>query len=75
MMPFRFCRFASQVGIAATQLGKKLGLRVIGTAGSAEGLELVKKNGADAVFNHHDKDYVQQVKVSDLSLSLRIIST
>ena len=37
----------AQVGIAATQLGKKLGLRVLGTAGSEEGLELVKKNGAD----------------------------
>ena len=51
------------MGIAATQLGKKLGLHVIGTAGTAEGIDLVKQNGAVQVFNHNDMDYVQQIKV------------
>ena len=51
------------MGIAATQLGKKLGLHVIGTAGTAEGIDLVKQNGADQVFNHNDMENVQQIKV------------
>ena len=62
-MHSRLIYYLLQVGIAATQIGKKLGLRVIGTAGSADGLELVKQNGANQVFNHNDKDYVQQIKV------------
>lgn len=49
--------------MAAIQLGKSIGLRVIGTAGTEEGLKLVKSVGADLAFNHNDKDYVQQVKV------------
>jgi NADPH2:quinone reductase len=35
------------VGIAATQLARAHGLKVIGTAGSASGLSLVKDQGAD----------------------------
>ena len=53
-----------QVGIAATQLAKHAGLTVIGTAGSAEGIELVKGVGtADFAFNHSDPQYLEQIKV------------
>lgn len=40
------------VGIAAIQWAKHLGLKVIGTAGSSEGIELVRKIGADSVYDH-----------------------
>lgn len=53
-----------QVGIAATQIAKHAGLTVIGTAGSAEGIELVKSVGrADFAFNHSDPQYLEQIKV------------
>ncbi|KAF4517695.1 hypothetical protein B566_EDAN016521 [Ephemera danica] len=45
------------VGIAAVQIAKAEGLRVVGTAGSEEGLELVASY-ADLVFNHKEKGYL-----------------
>lgn len=54
----------SKVGIAATQLAKHLGLSVIGTAGSKEGLGIVTGAGrADFAFNHNDPTYIDQIKV------------
>ncbi|GFS25978.1 quinone oxidoreductase [Elysia marginata] len=50
------------VGIAAIQISKKLGLRVVGTAGTKDGMDLVKKTGADFVFNHRDQGYVNAIK-------------
>jgi NADPH2:quinone reductase len=49
------------VGTAAVELGRSHGLRVIGTAGSAEGLALAREHGAHLALNHRDKDYLQQV--------------
>ncbi|GFG33812.1 hypothetical protein Cfor_03512 [Coptotermes formosanus] len=46
------------VGIAAVQIAKAYGLTVAGTAGSIEGMDLVKKVGADHVFNHGEKGYL-----------------
>ncbi len=53
---------AGGVGLAAVQIGVALGARVIGTAGTPDKLNLVKKNGADVVLNYRDDDWVQQVK-------------
>lgn len=53
---------AGGVGLAAVQIGVALGARVIGTAGSADKLELVRRNGADEVINYRDEDWVEQVK-------------
>ncbi len=53
---------AGGVGLAAVQIGAALGARVIGTAGSSDKLELVKKNGADVVINYRDEDWVERVK-------------
>lgn len=50
------------VGIAACQLARAFGLRVLGTAGTSEGIELVLKNGAHQAFNHREKDYVTKIK-------------
>lgn len=45
------------VGTAAVQLGRAAGLRVFGTAGTAEGRTLVEKLGAESAFDHHEAGY------------------
>lgn len=47
------------VGLAAVQWANNAGLKVIGTASSAEGRELVLKNGADQVFDHTEEAHYQ----------------
>jgi NADPH2:quinone reductase len=42
------------VGLAAVQFARAAGLRVIGTAGSEEGLARVQREGAHHVVNHKD---------------------
>jgi NADPH:quinone reductase len=49
------------VGTAAVELGRSHGLRVIGTAGTAEGVKLAREHGAHHVLNHRDTDYLQQI--------------
>ena len=49
------------VGIAAVQLGRGMGLRVLGTAGSPEGANAVREAGADEVFSHHEADYAASI--------------
>ncbi len=55
------------VGIAALQLARAAGLRVFGTAGTPEGLDLILRNGAEAAFNHRDPGYLDQIKVAATS--------
>jgi NADPH2:quinone reductase len=49
------------VGLAATQMGRARGMTVIGTAGTPEGLALVKAQGAHHAVNHREPDYFEQV--------------
>jgi len=49
------------VGIAATQLAVAHGLRVVGTAGTDRGRELVKQQGAQYVLDHHAPDYLEKL--------------
>jgi NADPH2:quinone reductase len=49
------------VGTAAIQIARAHGLRVIATAGTDEGLALVRKEGAHDALNHRDPDYLQQI--------------
>lgn len=49
------------VGSAAVQIGRALGARVIGTAGSAEGRRLVEQLGAEAVLDHGDERHLEKV--------------
>src|SRR5688572_8471017 len=51
------------VGSAAVQIARAHGMRVIGTAGSDEGVRLVREQGAHHVLNHRDADYLQQIPV------------
>jgi NADPH:quinone reductase-like Zn-dependent oxidoreductase len=52
----------SGVGMAAVQVAKLHGARVIATAGSAAKLEQAKTLGADEVIDHHKQDVVAEVK-------------
>lgn len=53
---------ASGVGVAAIQLGKAMGARIVATAGSAEKLEFCKAQGADHVLGYRDGSWVESVK-------------
>jgi len=53
------------VGIAAVQLARAAGLRVIGTAGTEEGQALVLAQGAHVVLNHRSEGYLD--KLADLT--------
>lgn len=61
---------ASGLGIAAIQLGKLLGAKVVTTVGSAEKAETVKKLGADVVINRKEEavDEVLQQHPVDVAL-------
>jgi NADPH2:quinone reductase len=48
------------VGTAAIQLARNAGLRIIATAGTPKGEELVRQLGAVAV-NHRDSDYLSRI--------------
>ena len=49
------------VGIAAVQLGRAHGLRVIGSAGSERGRALVAEQGARHVLDHTKPDYLEEL--------------
>jgi len=49
------------VGLAAVQFACAAGMKVIGTAGSDEGLQLVEKEGAQQAVNHSSEDYQKQI--------------
>jgi len=49
------------VGTAAIQIARSLGLTVIGTGGSAKGRELILKEGAHHVLDHHQAGYMEQL--------------
>jgi NADPH2:quinone reductase len=50
------------VGIAAVQLGKMMGARVIAAASTAEKLQVCKDNGADELIRYGEEDLRARVK-------------
>jgi NADPH:quinone reductase-like Zn-dependent oxidoreductase len=52
----------SGVGVAAIQIAKLFGARVIATAGNAAKLELARSLGADEVLDHHAQDVPAEVR-------------
>jgi NADPH:quinone reductase-like Zn-dependent oxidoreductase len=52
----------SGVGMAAIQIAKLMGARVIATAGGDDKLGLARELGADEVLHHHRDDVVEAVK-------------
>lgn len=53
---------AGGVGLAAVQLGKAFGARVIGAASSAAKIALIKDNGADEGINYVEHDLKQEAR-------------
>ena len=53
---------AGGVGIAAVQIGKALGAKVIATAGGADKLEVARRVGADVVIDYRSDNWVDHVK-------------
>jgi len=52
---------AGGVGLAALQIGKALGARLIATAGSEEKLEICLAQGAERALNYCDKGWAEEV--------------
>ena len=59
----KFTLLSLQAGIAAVQLALGHGCIVLGTAGTQEGMDLVKSQGAHGVFNHREQGYVDKIQV------------
>lgn len=49
------------VGTAALQLARAIGLRVFGTAGTENGLDLIRREGAHQAFNHSKSGYLDEI--------------
>jgi NADPH2:quinone reductase len=52
---------AGGVGIAAVQIGKALGARVLATAGGPDKLEVARAAGADVLVDYQKEDFVAKV--------------
>ena len=52
------------VGSAAIQLGRRAGLRMIGSAGTPEGLDRVRAQGAELAVNHAQPGYLEVVRAA-----------
>lgn len=50
------------VGLAAVQIARAHGMRVIGTGGTERGIELVRAQGAEVVVNHTHHGYLDEIK-------------
>jgi NADPH:quinone reductase len=61
------------VGIAALQIARAMGLKVLGTAGTPKGLELAKRQGAHQVFDHRKAGYQEEILQTTDSRGVDII--
>jgi NADPH:quinone reductase len=61
---------SSGIGIAAIQIAKALGSRVIVTAGSEEKCAACRKLGADLAINYREVDFEQEAKNVDVILDM-----
>jgi NADPH2:quinone reductase len=52
---------AGGVGLAAVQIGKALGARVIGTAGGSEKCEVARRAGADHTIDYNAEEFAPKV--------------
>jgi NADPH2:quinone reductase len=49
------------VGSAAVQIARAMGLTIFGTAGTQKGIDLVKREGANQVFDHSKAGYQEEI--------------
>ena len=64
---------AGGVGLAAIQIGKAMGARVIAAASSDEKLKVCRDNGADEVINYGSEDLRARVKVITAGRGLDVV--
>ncbi|MCU0670280.1 MAG: NADPH:quinone oxidoreductase family protein [Myxococcota bacterium] len=53
---------AGGVGLAAVQIGRALGARVLATAGGADKCAIAREAGAEAAIDYNAEDFVERVK-------------
>ncbi len=61
------------VGTAALQLARAAGMKIIGTAGSERGLEHVKAEGANYVFDHRQPKYQDEILTATHGQGVNVI--
>ncbi len=61
------------VGLLAVQIAKTLGAYVIATAGSKEGINLVKSVGANEVYDHSKEGYIDQILDEKISYDIHVV--
>ena len=61
------------VGIASVQIARALGLTVFGTAGTAKGLDLIKREGAHQMFDHSKPDYKDAIMKATSGAGVNVI--
>jgi len=61
------------VGIAALQIARAMGLKVLGTAGTPKGCEIAKREGAHEVFDHRKAGYQEEILKSTGNRGLDVI--
>lgn len=61
------------VGTAAVQIAHAAGMTVIGTAGTPQGLQLVRDQGADHVFDHKSPAYLDQITQATSGRGVNVI--
>lgn len=67
---FLFSCFLPQFGLGAIQLARGLGAsKVVGTAGTEKGQELVEQMGADEVLDYKSPDFKRDLRVSKHTFS------
>ena len=55
-------------------MARAMGLRVFGTAGTSEGMALVRQNGAHVVLNHREKGYQEKIMVRKAEMCILFIT-
>ncbi|MGH7264908.1 MAG: NADPH:quinone oxidoreductase family protein [Candidatus Rokuibacteriota bacterium] len=55
---------AGGVGLAAVQLGRALGARIIATAGTPAKLDVARRAGAEVLIDYRTEDWVERVKAA-----------
>jgi len=61
------------VGIAAVQLARGLGLRVLGTAGSEQGSAAAREAGAHDVFDHRQDGYAARISEAAGATGINVV--
>jgi NADPH2:quinone reductase len=61
------------VGLPTVQLARALGARVIGTAGTPAGRELVRRHGAHHVLDHHAPGYLDRLTELTLGRGVNVV--